>query len=91
MTTNHDVLRLVQGTTKKTGAGAGSSQPLTQAAMRLSEARENRSRFKARELVGLLLCHGARAWRASQSRVDIRLAVRSPSGPAAVRLKVTLG
>ena len=41
--------------------------------MRLQEVRDGGSRLKARDLVGLLLSHGARAWRASQPVTTIRL------------------
>lgn len=90
MTTNQD-FGLVDGSAKSIRAAVASNHPLSQAAMRLSDAREGRSRFKAKELVGLLLCHGARAWRASQPVVGIRLSVRSPNGPSAVRLNVSCG
>ncbi|WP_061936284.1 hypothetical protein [Aureimonas sp. AU22] len=60
--------------------------PLQQAASRISEYRDGRSRLRAKDLVGMLLCHGARAWRASQPRAETRLAVRSASGQPAVRL-----
>lgn len=60
--------------------------PLQQAASRISEYRDGRSRLRAKDLVGMLLCHGARAWRASQPRSETRLVVRSGSGTPAVRL-----
>ena len=52
-----------------------------------SEVREGRSPLKAKDLVGLLLCHGARAWRASQPVAHTRLTVQAPAGHAAVRLR----
>lgn len=60
--------------------------PLQQAATRLSDYRDGRSRLRAKDLVGLLLCHGARAWRASQPRTQTRLIVRSAGGVPAVRM-----
>jgi hypothetical protein len=53
------------------------------AAMRLSETRK-KPRLKTRDLVGLLLSHGARAWRASQYPVQVKLSVRTPEGTRAV-------
>ncbi|WP_279478523.1 hypothetical protein [Aureimonas sp. SK2] len=60
--------------------------PLQQAASRLSDYRDGRSRLRAKDLVGMLLCHGARAWRASQPRTQTRLVVTSSSGSQAVRI-----
>lgn len=56
---------------------------LRSAAMRLSDARK-KPRLKTRDLVGMLLSHGARAWRASQYPVQVRLKVRMPDGTCAV-------
>jgi len=61
--------------------------PLQQAAMRLSDVREGRSRLKAKDLVGLLLSHGARAWRASQPVCYSRIKTAGPCGASAVRLR----
>ncbi|NDW04211.1 hypothetical protein [Jiella pacifica] len=61
--------------------------PLQQAALRLGEARDGRSRMKAKELVGLLLSYGARAWRASQPVSHTRIRSVSPSGSTAVRMR----
>lgn len=64
------------------------SQPATLgtlrlAAMRLSEARK-KPRLKTRDLVGMLLSHGARAWRQSQYPVQVRLSVKTSTGTSAV-------
>ena len=61
--------------------------PLSQVAMRLQEVRDGGSRLKARDLVGLLLSHGARAWRASQPVTTIRLRAESAPGCAVVRIR----
>lgn len=53
------------------------------AAMRLSDARK-KPRLKTRDLVGMLLSHGARAWRSSQYPVQVKLSVRTPDGSRAV-------
>jgi hypothetical protein len=59
---------------------------LHQAAMRLADFRKGGSLFKTRDLVSLLLSHGARSWRASQPLVSIRLKVFDPKGKMAVKL-----
>ncbi|MBO0905088.1 hypothetical protein [Jiella sonneratiae] len=61
--------------------------PLQQAALRLGEARDGRSRMKAKELVGLLLTYGARAWRASQPVSHSRIRTVTPGGAVAVRMR----
>ena len=61
--------------------------PLQQASRRISEFRDGRSTLKAKDLVGLLLCHGARAWRASQPVAHSKLRVRTPHGVPAIRLR----
>lgn len=61
-------------------------QALYHAASRLADARRGTPRFKTRDLVGLLLSHGARTWRNSQPQALVRLKVRSPEGRQAVRI-----
>lgn len=63
-----------------------SVQALYHAASRLADARRGAPRFKTRDLVGLLLSHGARTWRNSQPRAFVRVRVKSPEGSLAVRL-----
>lgn len=63
-------------------------QALHQAAARLADARRGVPKFRTKELVGLLLSHGARTWRNSMPRTDVRLRVSAPSGKQAVRLRV---
>lgn len=60
--------------------------PLQQVSARLGEYRDGRSKLRAKDLVGLLLCHGARAWRASQPATVVRLKVQTPDRRAAVRI-----
>ncbi|MDY8109855.1 hypothetical protein U0C82_11965 [Fulvimarina sp. 2208YS6-2-32] len=52
----------------------------------LRDLRSLRSRLRPKELVDLLLSHGARAWRASQPVSRSRIKVRGMSGSTAVRL-----
>jgi len=52
---------------------------LNQAARRLREIAGGNRRPKTRDLVGLLLAHGSRAWRAAQPRAHVRVHVVSGS------------
>lgn len=62
--------------------------PLQQASVRLGDYRDGRSRVRAKDLVGLLLCHGARAWRSAQPQAQVRLQVAGQPGYRAVRLSL---
>ncbi|MDK4734058.1 hypothetical protein [Rhizobium sp. CNPSo 3490] len=75
------------------GGGKGRSplHPLHEAALRLAEIGLQRPRAKSaktRDLINLLLCHGARAWRYSQPEARIHLHVTSPDGSAPVQLRL---
>lgn len=60
---------------------------LNQAARRLGELTQSRPRRgRTRDLVGVLLAHGARAWRGSLPAVVVRVRVEAGPGRAAVRL-----
>jgi hypothetical protein len=61
---------------------------LHQAALRLADFRKGGPLFKTRDLVSLLLSHGARSWRASQPLVSIRLKVFDPKGRMAVKIEL---
>jgi hypothetical protein len=67
---------------------SASVSALRQAAYRLSDAKR-KPKLKTRDLVGLLLCHSARAWRCSLPKANLRLSVFSLDGKSAVRLKNT--
>lgn len=62
--------------------------PLHEAAMRIADLGFGRSRSRTRDLVALLVCHGARAWRSSQPRTGLRLSVSGPGDRPAVRLSI---
>jgi hypothetical protein len=63
--------------------------PLHEAAMRLADLGLNRSRSrKTKDLISVLLCHGARAWRYSQPEANVRLRVGSSSGQAPVLMRL---
>lgn len=72
---------------KSTTKGAG-LLPLHEAAMKLAGMGLNRSHEKTRDLVAMLLGHGARAWRGNQPPVDLHLHVRTPRGHRSVRLRL---
>jgi hypothetical protein len=59
---------------------------LRHAATRLADFRSPGNRFKTRDLVALLLSHGARSWRASQPTAHVRVKVFRPNGRPAVRI-----
>ncbi len=60
--------------------------PLHEAAMRIADLGRGRSR--TRDLVALLLCHGARAWRSSQPATNVRLRVAGPDERPAIRISI---
>ncbi len=63
---------------------AGAISALRMAAHRLADTRK-KPKLKTRDLVGLLLCHSARAWRNSMPHVAVKIAVSLPNGAPAVR------
>lgn len=63
-------------------------QALYQAASKLADIRRGAPKFKTRDLVSLLLSHGARSWRNSLPVADVRLRVMTPSGGNAVRMRL---
>lgn len=66
-----------------------SLHPLHEAAMRLADIGLQRSRSrKTKDLIGVLLAHGARAWRYSQPEARIHLHVTSPSGQSPVLMRL---
>jgi hypothetical protein len=65
--------------------------PLHEAALRLAEIGLQRPKAKSaktKDLINLLLCHGARAWRYSQPDARIHLHVTSAEGRAPVVLRL---
>ncbi|NML73748.1 hypothetical protein HHL25_06355 [Rhizobium sp. S-51] len=64
--------------------------PLHEAAYRIADLGLNRKRgSRTKDLIGLLLSHGARAWRYSQPEANIHLHVSSHGGrfPVVLRLR----
>ena len=62
--------------------------PLHEAAMRIADLGLSRSRSKTKDLVGMLLAHGARAWRSGQPPVGIHLHVATAGRHFPVRMKL---
>lgn len=62
--------------------------PLHEAAMRLAGSGISKSRDRTRDLVALLLSHGARAWRHSQPPAAIHLHFCPHGGRMPVRLRL---
>jgi hypothetical protein len=61
--------------------------PLHEAAMRIAEL-GSRPKSKTKDLVTLLLTHGARAWRSTQPDAQIHVHVTSPSGRYPIRMRI---
>ncbi|MDQ0455976.1 hypothetical protein [Rhizobium paknamense] len=62
--------------------------PLHEAAIRLADFGINKPRSKTKELMTLLLCHGARAFRYSQPEASIHLHVAPHSRRLPVKLRL---
>ncbi len=72
MSVEQEILGFASTGEKPSYVSAIGLHPLQQAASRLGDYRDGKSRVRAKDLVGLLLCHGARAWRASASEACAR-------------------
>ncbi len=70
-------------------AAAHVLHPLHEAAFRLADIGNREKRSKTKDLIGLLLSHGARAWRYSQPEANIHLHVSPQAGrfPIILRLR----
>jgi hypothetical protein len=68
---------------------SGVLHPLHEVAYRLADLGLREKRSKTKDLIGLLLSHGARAWRYSQPEASIHLHVSSQAGrfPVIMRLR----
>ncbi len=72
--------------TAKTTRSRTTLNPLHEAALRLASFGKPKSSSKTRDLVSMLLGHGARAWRGTQPAVSVHLYATSPNGKCPVRL-----
>ncbi len=66
----------------------GTLHPLHEAAMRIADIGLGRSRNRTKDLVGMLLAHGARAWRSGQPPIGIHLHVGISEHRYPVRLRL---
>lgn len=87
MVTNEYPAGRPEGQTKRR-AVRGGLHPLHEAAMRIADLGLGRSRSKTKDLVGMLLTHGARAWRSGQPPAGIHLHVTSAGRRFPVRMKL---
>lgn len=71
--------------TKIRGSGL---HPLHEAAMRLAGLGIHRPKERTRDLVTMLLSHGARAWRHSQPEARIYMHLSPKAGRLPIRLKL---
>lgn len=66
----------------------GTLHPLHEAAMRIADIGFGRPRGKTKDLVGMLLAHGARAWRAGQPATGIHLHIAGNGRRFPVRMRL---
>ena len=66
--------------------GDAGTVALQDVSARLKAVQAGNSRFRTKDLVGLLLSHAARTWRNTQPAARIRLKTLAPNGHPAVRL-----
>ena len=66
----------------------GTLHPLHEAAMRIADIGLGRSRNRTKDLVGMLLAHGARAWRSGQPVAGIHLHVGVSEHRHPIRLRL---
>lgn len=90
MASNEDHFDLAPTQDNSGKDGRYSLHPLHEAAYRLADLGLQRKRgSRTKDLIGLLLCHGARAWRYSQPEASIHLHVSMHGGrvPVVLRLR----
>ncbi|SIQ12742.1 hypothetical protein SAMN05880582_101840 [Rhizobium sp. RU20A] len=66
----------------------GNLHPLHEAALRIADIGLSRPSAKTKDLVGVLLVHGARAWRSTHDPVSIHLYVTGLSRRPILRLRL---
>lgn len=88
MAMNENSVELAFKPAQKSRAKGVALNPLHEAAMRLAGLGLNRSKEKTRDLVAMLLSHGARAWRHSQPEANVHLHIGIRAGRAPVRIRL---
>ena len=81
------IFGLVDAGNQELASSGASRKHLEQSVVRRSDILAARPRSKAKDLMGLLLGHGARSLRSSEPRVNVRLRVLTPNGEAAVKIR----
>ena len=81
-----EILRLVDARGEKARSAMIGMQPFHQGSMRLVDLGGGRTRRKTKDLIGVLLCHGARLRRGVMPCVLVRIEVFTPSGHPAVEI-----
>ena len=87
MAMNENVVGSPPGSGGKRGIRNG-LHPLHEAALRIADIGITRSRGKTKDLVGLLLAHGARAWRTGQPHAGIHLHVGRTNRCHPIRMRL---
>lgn len=89
MATNENIHDLTSSLQAKSENQRFSLHPLHEAALRLADLSLGRRKTTSKDLISLLLSHGARAWRQSQPVAAIHLHVASHHGhfPVILRTK----
>ena len=88
MSSEQSLLRLVDLSREESGPAVVGVDLLHQPPVRRADIVLTRSRLKPKDLIGLLLAHGARARRATRPRCGIFLDVLTPSGMPAVEISL---
>lgn len=90
MATNENRPGLAEMPVNPVNATSTQLHPLHEAAMRLADMglTRVRSKGKTRDLVAMLLTHGARAWRLNQPKVSVHLYVAPSEGRFPVYIRI---
>src|SRR5690606_41008636 len=86
LTTQQNFLGFVDAGSQKGRTAEIGVQALHKAAVGLANFRRGGTRLKTKDLVGLLLSHGARSWRCTQPVAVIRMRVVAPGGKSPVKI-----
>ena len=86
MSVDKNILGLVNLGREKGGSAIVRVDSLHKPPVSLADLIRPRSRGKTKNLIGLLLGHGARARRAAMPRARVRLSVFAPTGYPAVKI-----
>lgn len=88
MNSQKNVFGLVEFGRRKNRNAVAGLKPFEQTTTDNTDEIPTAPRGRPQHLVGLLFAHGSRARRASMPKVGIRLSVFTPTGKAAVKIRV---